>query len=330
MKKSVIICLAIFAVALTGTQAFAISLGMAGDYNAFIFGDFTATGSNTQGRLAAGGNVSLSGHGVGGGLPYDGSGTTNTLVAGGNLTMGNWGNIKNGNAVVGGTADLPNNYSPSNGTLSENTTGIINWAAQETYLLGLSRDLSTMTTTGTADYESWTNPRGTMSFAGDGTSAVQVFDVAGSFWSTTHTFTFENNTTNAPENAAFIFNISGTSVSMQNAGMWTFLSVLKESYDNVIFNFYEATALTISGIDVQGSILAPLADISATGGNINGTVIARSFTGSAGTGLNNRPFESFTDPGTEAPTPVPEPGTLVVFSCGLLFFSALMRRRKYL
>ena len=40
-------------------SASALDLGTAGDYNAFIFGNFTSQNSDTEGRLAAGGNVSL-------------------------------------------------------------------------------------------------------------------------------------------------------------------------------------------------------------------------------------------------------------------------------
>ena len=107
-------------------------------------------------------------------------------------------------------------------------------------------------------------------------------------------------------------------------GMQDFFNALGDSYDNVIFNFYEATALTISGITVEGSILAPLAQVTAYNGNINGTVIAQSLT-TWNMSLNNRPFESIGD--AVAPTPVPEPGTLVLFSCSLLFFSSLLKRK---
>ena len=55
-----------------------------GDYNVFLLEDFTSTG-DIQGKLAAGGNITLSRFSVGIGLPA--SNISNTLVAGGNLTL---------------------------------------------------------------------------------------------------------------------------------------------------------------------------------------------------------------------------------------------------
>lgn len=48
---------------------------------------------------------------------------------------------------------------------------------------------------------------------------------------------------------------------------------------NIVFNFYEATQLLVSQVQVPGSILAPFAEIIATAGEINGQVVARSWKG---------------------------------------------------
>jgi hypothetical protein len=56
-------------ICLAGTFAQAISLGTAGDYNVFVFGDYSGSNSDVQGCLAAGGNVSLESYGVGDKLP---------------------------------------------------------------------------------------------------------------------------------------------------------------------------------------------------------------------------------------------------------------------
>jgi len=327
MKKPIAICFALLAIALTtaAAQASSIDLGIAGEYNAFVFENFSASGGarGVEGRLAAGGNVTLDRYNAGTGLATDASGENNTVIAGGNLNLDE-GVIYNGNAVIGGTATIPENgNSTPDGSINivENTSELINWANQQAYLTDLSSQLNAMQNTGTVEYK-WSGIHVTT----DSTSDVQVFDVDGEDWSSASWYTFANeNTANtAPSNATFVFNISGTSVSMQNAGMERFLAALGESYDNVLFNFYEAIDLTLSSIDVEGTILAPLAHITATDGNINGNVIAKSFDGTR-FGINDRLFESGGgDP--VPPAPVPEPGTLVLFSCGLLLFSGWIKK----
>jgi len=68
--------------------------------------------------------------------------------------------------------------------------------------------------------------------------------------------------------------------------------------------------------------LAPYADVIANNGQMNGTIIANSWNGTME--LHNLPFDGTTPP----PNPVPEPGTLVLFSVGLIGLAGLGRRRK--
>ena len=315
MKKKLFPSIALLVLAIivlaAGAPAYALNLGTAGSYNAFIFGDFTSESSDTNGRLAAGGNVALQNYGVGTNLPTDTSGTTNTLVVGGDLTYTN-GEVKNGNTVVGGTANL-SGVNVANGTLTQNATVSIDFAAEKLYLTDLSNQLAAMTTTGTVQYETW----GGINFTGDGVSDVQVFNLDGSLLSAANSFSFLNNIVNAPENATMIFNVSGISASMQNFSMSAFLNALGLSYDNVMFNFFEAELLTLSGIGIEGSILAPLADVVANNGYINGTVMAQSWNGTME--LHNVPFEST--------TPVPVPGTLILLFSGLMGLTGLKRKK---
>ena len=317
MKKNyfVFICLLFLVITVPGAAApaFALSLGTADAYNAFIFGDFTSQNSDVQGRLAAGGNVSLQNYALGDGLPVDTSGTTNTLVAGGSLTFTN-GQINNGNAVIGQTATLSGVNVPQ-GTLTQNAAVPIDFAAEQTYLTDLSTQLAAMAATGTVKYESW----GGLFFTGDGASDLQVFNIDGSLLATANTFGFLNNIANAPENATMVFNVSGESASMHNFGMDAFKNALGASYDNVLFNFYEAGSLTLYGIAIQGSILAPLADVQADNGNINGTAIAQSWDGTMQ--FHHVPFES-----TESTTPAPVSGTLILLFSGLIALAGLKRK----
>ena len=62
---------------------------------------------------------------------------------------------------------------------------------------------------------------------------------------------------------------------MQYMGM----SVSGTDRQHVVFNFSSATTLSMAGISVQGSVLAPRADVIFNNGNLEGTLVGRSLTG---------------------------------------------------
>jgi choice-of-anchor A domain-containing protein len=298
-----------FCLAVTSAQA--VSLGPAGDYNVFVFGDYSGSNSDVQGRLAAGGNVTLQNYGVGDKLPAN---SGNVLVAGGDLTFTN-GQIYNGNAVVGGNANLSGVGMP-NGSVTSGASMPVDFAAERDYLTGLSNSLSQMSATGTTS----TPWGGALLFEGDNSSDLQVFNISGSELSSANTFGFVNDTPMIPSDATLVFNISGSSVGMGNFDMQGFRNLLDESWDNVLFNFYEAETLDLFNIGIYGSILAPLADLNTSYGQINGTVVANSWKGPMQ--VNNTPFDG------DTPAPVPEPAMLLLFSSGLLGLMGVKRIKR--
>lgn len=314
LKKIVI--MSSFTLAMTGvsmSSAHAISLGTAGDYNAFIFGSFISTSSDVEGRLAAGGDVTL-GSTVGSGLATDQSGTTDTLIVGKTLTWTN-AEVQNGNVKVGGAAYVSGGAKVKDGNLNDNLGANlpIDFATEKTNLESLSAELASRTVNGTAQSQ-----YGGISLSGDGTSALQVFNITGSALSTSTYYSFITN--NIPIGTTLLFNVSGASVTM-NGGTNIFYTGQDLNY-NVLFNFYEATSLTIQSIAVPGSILAPYASVTANNGNIDGTIIAASWTG--GMELHNVPFEST----SSSPDPVPEPSTMMLLGTGLIGLAGLARRVK--
>ena len=120
MKRiSSVLLFAAALVVLTSLSAMAspLSLGVAGDYNTFIFNNFTAT-SDTQGRLAVGGNMNVSGYSVGDQLPAN---SGDVLVVGGDLTYSS-GRVYNGDVVVGGSYTGPGYDLASSGDVTVNCT----------------------------------------------------------------------------------------------------------------------------------------------------------------------------------------------------------------
>lgn len=125
---------------------------------------------------------------------------------------------------------------------------------------------------------------------------------------------------NATAGSRVLVNVSGVSATFSNKGLQGFSPSL------TVFNFYEATVLNMAGIGVEGSILAPLADVSFVSGQMNGQLIANSFSGAAwGVGeLHNHTFNNQTTP----PLSVPDVASTGLLVGGALIGAMALRRRR--
>ena len=324
MIKFKIICPLLFVLLLLPSFASASSiLGAAGEYNVFTFGDMNVT-SDTEGRVAVGGNFTASDYSVGVLAPQ----SSYSLVTGGDVDYIR-GSINNGGIYSQGDVSLNNytvfgdihangsvSYGPGGGTVTggviQNNSGLVspvNFAAEESYLKSLSAELSQQSTSLGAELKYGAN----MYLTGDGTTALQVFHLDGAELLSATSLMLND----IAEGASLLLNISGDVSGLTNMG----LSALTAFGDKVLFNFYDADILTLAGVGVWGSILAPHAAVSFNSGQINGTVIADYLTGS---GQYN--YNPYVGDGLGS-TPVPEPGTLVLFSIGILGAYGVLRRR---
>ena len=327
-----------------------VNLGTANDYNVFVLGNDTQSGSDVQGRVAVGGNALFGGSGFAIATSRGGS-TTNNLVVGGDYSNTN--NTVNGNVVVGGNATINNptingnlsvghnlsltGYGSINGNVTfggsdtnPNTTvhgsvsqgtvsSPINFSSEQTYLTGLSTALAALTSNGSVAYS-----YGQLSLTG--TNALfDVFHVNGSDLASANGFSIT-----APAGATVVIDVDGSADKMQNFGF----SLNGIDQQHVLFNFSAATSLTLSGIGIQGSILAPLAAINFNNGNINGTLVGNSVTGNGES--HDFQFQGDLSPGVGpsispgAIGTVPEPATILSTSTGLAMFGlCLWRRRRH-
>lgn len=301
MKKC-LIALSLLPLALPA-HANLISLGSAGQYGLFAFGNVSVSNSDVEGAVAAGGNVSITGG-------YSINATNKSvngygLVAGGNVAWTNGGGSINGKSYSGGSWNAPAYLAaPSHGSSP------VDFNAAKTQLTQLSSQLSqTKATAGTS--QQW----GGLNFTGSG-SNVEFINLSASQLSSANAMRLVSGFNS---NSTLIFNISGTSATLSNLDT----SSLFNSYQGrALFNFYEASSITINGTSPHASILAPLATLSGQNGHIQGNVIVNNFSGGTWGSLqvNNNPFIPVNTPA------VPEPETWAMMGLGMV--SLVLARRK--
>ncbi len=235
-------------------------LGPAKGYNVFILKNLLQPSSDTQGKMAVGGNANLFNYSVGDQLPSS-NGTVDVLIVGHKLTFSS-GAVTGGNVVYGTATNLPkDNVSITGGTLRKGHP--INFGAAKTYLKNLSANLGSYTVNGTTTFK-W----GGFTFTGTD-PFLNVFKISGSDLSQAN-----NVEINVPNGATVLVNITGKNVKWSGG-----LTVSGTDVNNVLYNFYKAKTLKIHDIDIRGSILAPRAAVNFVSGVINGQLIAKSLGG---------------------------------------------------
>ena len=238
-----------------------IDLGIANEYNLFVFEDLIQPSSDTEGKVAVGRSADLANYSVGYEYPNS-NGTEDILVVGGNLTFRS-GAVYSGNVVYGVSTNLPINLtSINNGTLIQNPDRIDFNAARE-YLTSLSTQLGEYTPNGSVTFE-W----GSLNCSGT-SPLLNVFEVSGADLTLANNFQI-----NAPNGSVVVVNITGPYAK------WTGgLVVTGTDKRNVLFNFPQADSVRIHNIDVTGSVLAPHAHVNFVTGVQNGQMICRKLTG---------------------------------------------------
>ncbi len=236
------------------------ALDVASAFNVFVLGDVTQSYTDSEGRVAAAGDVRLTGYGIGSTLSNS-AGQRDDLVVGGRLTY-DQGQVFNGNIVYGGTAVLQNVGLP-NGTARQGVP--VDFTAARTRLDALSAAFAGLAVNGVTD-----DTYGTLLLAGADPN-LDVFSLSAGELASANGMNIT-----APAGATVLVNVSGTAAQMQYFGM----TLSGTDKQHVVFNFPDATSLTMAGISVQGSVLAPGADVTFSNGNLDGTLVAGTLTGS--------------------------------------------------
>lgn len=295
-------------------------------FNTIVLGDLTS-GPETEGTVFVGGSISGNATNVnpdGIGNFTFGNGLSGALFVGGDLnaTVA----VHSGDTVIGGSI---------NGTLNNNGGGTVTQgvgvnglsgipvAEVADLLTGLSTQLAGLEDTGGIISLSDQNRQ---SFnVGIAPPAISVFNLTeddASDLNRSGTFfgVLNDDMTLLDDGLTAIINVAGKNASLAFNPGGQLGSALGQT--NVIFNFFEAETLNISGSGHFG-ILAPFADVTLGGGGVNGFVVAGALT----QGAEIRPVNDETFTGELPPSAVPLPASLLMFLSALGLMGFLSARR---
>ncbi len=285
----------------TVTFAQAALVGPAADYNVFVFGNYISANSDTEGNLAAGGNVNLANYKVASKIP----GSSARLVVGGNLTASNGGvgDGQNGTIYAGGSSTV-SSFTARGGIQSQT---LVDFATAESQYKSLSTNWGGLASNGTTSSQ-----HGTLSLTGND-SALSVFSVTASELTNSGSVNIT-----APTGSTVLINVSGSGQSFNNGQV--FLNGVNER--NVLYNFIESTSLFLAGSkNPRGTIFAPFANVTGGYGQLNGQLIAQSFNG-------NIEMHDYAFNGNLPLTAVPVPAAVWLFGSALGLVGAIARKKR--
>jgi choice-of-anchor A domain-containing protein len=310
-----------------------LDLGVAGQFNAYILGDMSASNSDVQGTLAVGGNLTLNNYGIGQSLTSLQNGS-DSVIAGGTMSITN-ARIYYGNAVSGIQSSLGNTVGFYNDPYTNNIIGgyrtgsPIDFASVNQDLINTSANWGGVAANGTSVTE---NSYGNLTLSGSNTG-VNIFDLTAQELASASSFWLD-----IPDNAYALINVDGANVSMSNFGFFRTVNGQRvqvadggrDSFltQTVLFNLFGATSLTMDAVGIEGSLLAPLAATTFYNGQIDGNLIVGSLNAPPSgynTGQVNDvpllvpPSSTSTISGKSVSTQVPEPPIIFLFSLYLIF-----------
>ena len=223
------------------------------------------------------------------------------MIVGGDLNYSQ-GEVFAGSVIVGGSAVEVNPAIilglEQGATLIDQSPTGINFNQQFSDLTQFSQILSQNESTGTTEYK-W----GGVYLNGDCQSDIQIFNLDGGLVLNSNHIVLNC----VPNESTLVFNISGERAGFKNIGLNQFHSRATKT----LYNFFEATEVEFTWVGIEGTVLAPLAHFNNPRGQLNGTLIAKSWDGPME--LHDFPFEGELPGGSPANTaPLAEDQAIVL------------------
>ncbi len=229
--------------------------------NVIVFGEADPGGADSEGRMYVGGDAFLEGYAVGS------KEETNCdrwdLVVGGDLTVSGGTSVSNGKVAVAGDVYAGVGFNAACGIWNETP---VDFEALRTEMIRYSQAMAGYEANGEAVVE-----HGALILTGTDPD-LNIFSITAEDLS-------NNLSISVPDDSSVIVNVSGTDVIWSGVGFELpdgGAACRGESSDwchSIMYNFPEAETLSLSGIGVQGSIMAPYATFDGGGGNVDGQLV---------------------------------------------------------
>jgi choice-of-anchor A domain-containing protein len=228
------------------------------DVNVIALNDATADGADVEGRMYVAHDANFPSYAIGTHLAPDP--TRADLVVGHDLYFGG-GSVANGKVSYEGEL-LLGAASTLGGYHQES---IIDFAAVEQELTADSARLAALAPNGTVENT-------VLEVRLTGTDpTLNVFELQAADLANMTSLILT-----APASSSAVVNIRGESVSLHDFG-FSLTGIVREQ---ILYNLPDATSLTLSGVGIQGSLLAPYVDLAFANGHIDGQLVVRNFSGS--------------------------------------------------
>ena len=255
----------------------ATNFGVANQYNVFLFGDINLSNTDAEGRVAVGGNATLSNYGIGAGIsPLPPANTDPSFVVNGNINVSNGSNASGNTVINPDSTIIQYTMGNPNGTFLTGTP--IDFAEAAAYLKCASGFWNSLAPNGVGEVVfNQLNLTGT-----DETLNIFSLDSANLYGSGVSLSQLNGINIIAPIDATILINVAGTNIQYGSYQIFrNGTAASRENARKILWNFPQALTWSNSTTAIYGSVLAPFAAANTTFSQINGNIMLESFSGNA-------------------------------------------------